>query len=97
MFRFAGNGQFDFGRTQPFTIYSAPGTGISWQFGLRPSIVSRFRTRDSQLLLKSADFRLGIPVAFPRGELVGARGALPPQLASRRGFCRCESCCELLL
>jgi len=67
MFRFAGDGQFDFGLTQPFTIYSAEGTGTSWQFGLRPSIVSRFQTRDTQLLLKSADFRLGIPVAFRRG------------------------------
>ena len=66
-FRFAGNGQFDFGLTQPFTIYATEGKGTNWQIGLRPGIVSRLKVRDTQLLLKSADFRLGIPVAFRRG------------------------------
>jgi len=67
LFRFAGNGQFDFGLTQPFTVYSVEGKGTNWQIGLRPGIVTRFQTRDTQLLLKAADFRLGIPVAFRRG------------------------------
>ena len=67
LFRFAGDGQFDFGLTQPFTIYTAEGKGTNWQIGLRPGIVTRFQTRDTQLLLKAADFRLGIPVAFRRG------------------------------
>jgi hypothetical protein len=67
LFRFVGDGQFDFGLTQPFTIYSVEGKGTSWQIGLRPAVVSRFRTRDTQLLVKAADFRLGIPVAFRHG------------------------------
>ena len=67
LFRFAGDGQFDFGLTQPFTIYSAEGKGANWQVGLRPGIVTRFQTRDTQLLLKAADFRLGIPFTFRRG------------------------------
>jgi len=67
MFRFAGNGQFDFGLTQPFTIYTTEGKATNWQIGLRPGIVTRFQTRDTQLLLKAADFRLGIPVAFRHG------------------------------
>jgi len=67
LFRFAGDGQFDFGLTQPFTIYSLEGKGTNWQIGLRPAIVTRFQTRDTQLLLKAADFRLGIPVTSRRG------------------------------
>lgn len=67
LFRFAGSGQFDFGLTQPFTVYSVEGKGTNWQIGLRPGIVTRFQTRDTQLLVKAADFRLGIPVAFRRG------------------------------
>jgi len=67
LFRFAGNGQFDFGLSQPFTVYSAEGKGTNWQIGLRPGIITRFQTRDTQLLLKAADFRLGIPIAFRRG------------------------------
>ncbi|MFB3922378.1 MAG: DUF1207 domain-containing protein [Terriglobia bacterium] len=67
LFRFVGDGQFDFGLTQPFTIFSDEGKGTNWQLGLRPGIVTRFQTRDTQLLLKAADFRLGIPVAFRRG------------------------------
>ena len=83
LFRFAGDGQFDFGLTQPFTIYTAEGKGTNWQIGLRPGIVTRFQTRDTQLLLKAADFRLGIPVTIRRGNW-SARAELY-HLSSHRG------------
>jgi len=57
--------------TQPFTIYAAEGNGTTWQVGLRPGIASRFQTHDTQLLLRSADFRVGIPFSFRRGNWSG--------------------------
>ena len=68
MFRYAGDGQVDFGLTQPFTLYTLEGKTTSWQVGLRPAIASRFQVRDPQLLLKAADLHLGIPVTVRKGK-----------------------------
>ena len=65
--RFAGDGQMDFGLTQPLGLFKSEGEGASWAIGLRPGIVARFKVRGRQLLLKAADFHIGIPVSYRRG------------------------------
>ncbi len=67
MLRYAGDGQFDFGLTQPFGLYTSEGDNSAWEVALRPGIVSRFKKRETQLLLKSADFRVGIPFSYRHG------------------------------
>jgi hypothetical protein len=67
LLRFVGEGRFDFGLAQPFDIFALHGAGLSWGFGLRPGFASRFSARGTQLLLQSADFRLGVPFAVRRG------------------------------
>lgn len=66
--RYAGDSQMDFGLAQPFALYTLEGKGSAWQVGLRPGILTRFEVRDAQLVLKAADFRLGLPLAFRKGK-----------------------------
>jgi len=67
VFRFAGEGQVDFGLTQPFGLLTSQGARSTWEIGLRPGIITRFKVRDTQLLLKAADFHIGIPLSYRRG------------------------------
>jgi hypothetical protein len=67
MLRFAGDGQFDFGLTQPLGLFKSEGARSTWEIGLLPGIVARFKVRDTQLLLKAADFHIGIPLSYRRG------------------------------
>ena len=67
LLRFAGDGQIDFGLAQPLGLFKSEGARSSWEIGLRPGIVARFKVRDTQLLLKAADFRIGIPLSYRRG------------------------------
>jgi hypothetical protein len=62
-----GDGQIDFGLAQPFGLFKSESAGSSWAIALRPGIVARFKVRGSQLLLKAADFHIGIPFSFRRG------------------------------
>jgi hypothetical protein len=67
MLRLTGDGQIDFGLAQPFGLFKSESAGSSWAIALRPGIVARFKVRGSQLLLKAADFHIGIPFSFRRG------------------------------
>ena len=67
LLRFAGDGQIDFGLAQPFGFYRSEGEKSSWEIGLKPGIVSRLEVRDTQLLLKAVDFRVGVPFSYRRG------------------------------
>jgi hypothetical protein len=67
MLRFAGDGQIDFGLTQPLGLFKSEGARSTWEIGLRPGIIARFKVRGRQLLLKASDFHIGIPVSYRRG------------------------------
>jgi hypothetical protein len=67
MLRWVGDGQIDFGLTQPLGLFKSEGARSSWAVGLRPGIVARFKVRDTQLLLKASDFHIGIPLSYRRG------------------------------
>lgn len=67
VFRFSGNAQIDFGLTLPFALYTAEGKSSTWQIGVQPGIMSRFDVNGRQWLLKSADFWIGLPVAYRHG------------------------------
>ena len=64
VFRFSGNAQIDFGLALLFALYTAKGTSSTWQVGVQPGIMSRFDVNGRQWLLKSAEFWIGLPVAY---------------------------------
>lgn len=71
LFRYVGDAQMDFGLTQPFALYTREGKGSTWQVGIRPGILSRFEARGTELVLKAADFRIGLPISFRKEKWSG--------------------------
>jgi len=102
MLRYAGDGQIDFGLAQPFGFYRSEGKKSSWEIGLKPGIVSRLKVRETQLLLKAVDFRVGVPFSYHRGnwstrvELFHmsriAASTLPPRNLLRTSVTAAKSC-----
>jgi hypothetical protein len=66
--RFSGNTQIDFGLTLPFALYTDEGKSSTWQVGVQPGIMSRFDVNGRQWLLKSAEFWIGLPIAYRHGK-----------------------------